>query len=143
MDKYIALSILLFIKAPLLAQDTGQIVVEVTNVKSPSAGPLYLMLFDTKEGFPREIDMARQVVKLAADNDQLNYTFESLPYGRYALSIFQDQNGNRSIDSNFAGFPKEPIGASNMERLGRPSFDKCQILLDQPSVKTQLKFLIN
>ena len=36
-----------------------------------------------------------------------------LPPGRYALSVLQDLNGNRKLDTNFLGIPTEPSGSSN------------------------------
>ncbi len=41
-------------------------------------------------------------------------TFEmSLSPGRYAVSVFQDMNGNRKLDTNFIGIPTEASGSSN------------------------------
>jgi len=37
----------------------------------------------------------------------------SLPPGRYAVSVFQDMNGNRKLDTNFIGIPTEASGSSN------------------------------
>lgn len=36
-----------------------------------------------------------------------------LPPGSYALSVFQDLNGNRKLDTNFLGIPTEASGSSN------------------------------
>jgi uncharacterized protein (DUF2141 family) len=36
-----------------------------------------------------------------------------LPPGRYALSVLQDMNGNRKLDTNFIGIPTEASGSSN------------------------------
>lgn len=144
MDKYLITTLfLLILIPPLWAQDTGNIVVEVNEISKPTQGPIYFMLFDTEEGFPREVNFARLVGKVEVDDDKALYRFENLPYGIYAVAIFQDENGNGEIDRNFVGFPKEPIGASNMYKLGKPSFEKSQIRLDRPEVFAKLKFLID
>ena len=36
-----------------------------------------------------------------------------LPPGQYAVQTFHDENGNRKVDRNFLGLPKEGVGFSN------------------------------
>ena len=40
----------------------------------------------------------------------------NLPEGQYALSCFQDLNGNGKLDTNLVGIPTEPYGFSNNAR---------------------------
>jgi uncharacterized protein (DUF2141 family) len=53
-----------------------------------------------------------------------------LKYGKYAVSVFHDENGNGTVDHNFLHFPAEPLGFSNDFHLGifagLPSFEKLQ-----------------
>ena len=45
--------------------------------------------------------------------------------GAYAISIFQDENSNGELDSNFIGIPKEPYGFSNnLKKMRPPSFEE-------------------
>jgi uncharacterized protein (DUF2141 family) len=45
--------------------------------------------------------------------------------GAYAISIFQDENRNGELDSNFIGIPKEPYGFSNnLKKMRPPSFEE-------------------
>jgi 4,4'-diapolycopenoate synthase len=55
-----------------------------------------------------------------------------LPPGRYAISAYLDENGNRKLDSNWLGIPKEPVGASNnpRRRRGPPRFEDCAFEMD-------------
>ena len=50
-----------------------------------------------------------------------------LPPGTYAVSVYEDLNGNHKLDHNFLGIPREPVGASNnpRSRLGPPRFKQC------------------
>jgi uncharacterized protein (DUF2141 family) len=50
-----------------------------------------------------------------------------LPPGRYALSVYLDENRNHRLDKNSLGIPKEPVGASNNPKIhvGMPHFDEC------------------
>jgi uncharacterized protein (DUF2141 family) len=48
----------------------------------------------------------------------------TLPPGRYAVSIYQDTNGNGKLDQNLLSIAKEPVGFGNNYRpFGKPSFD--------------------
>lgn len=56
--------------------------------------------------------------------------FQNLKYGRYAVSVFHDENGNGNLDHNLLYMPAEPLGFSNGFQLGLfsglPSFEKLQ-----------------
>lgn len=61
---------------------------------------------------------------------QAQLVFRNLKYGKYAVSVFHDENGNNVPDHNFLNFPAEPLGFSNQFRLGvlsgLPNFEKLQ-----------------
>ncbi len=50
--------------------------------------------------------------------------YRNLPAGRYAVSVFQDENGNGRLDKNVVGLPTERYGFSRdaPALLGPPSF---------------------
>ena len=50
-----------------------------------------------------------------------------LPPGTYAVSVYEDLNGNHKLDHNLFGIPREPVGASNNPpaRIGPPRFNEC------------------
>ena len=47
-----------------------------------------------------------------------------LPAGTYAVSLYEDLNGNHKLDHNWIGIPGEPVGVSNnpAARFGAPKF---------------------
>jgi uncharacterized protein (DUF2141 family) len=53
---------------------------------------------------------------------------KDLPYGTYALAIYQDLNHNKKLDVNLVGYPSEPFGFSNniRPRFKAPSFADCK-----------------
>ena len=63
--------------------------------------------------------------------DEFNGTIklQNLPYGQYAIAVFQDLNGNEKLDTNVFGVPKEPYGFSNNLRVKwrKPRFDEAQV----------------
>ena len=47
-----------------------------------------------------------------------------------------------TLDNNINGIPIEPVGASNMTSLGRPSFKKCKFQLNSESKEMTLTFVL-
>ena len=56
-----------------------------------------------------------------------------------AISIAHDENDNGEVDTNFVGFPKEPVGASNQSGFGKPSFNRSKFELSQSNPDKTLK----
>jgi len=44
---------------------------------------------------------------------RLGGLFPGVAPGRYAVSVFHDENSNGKMDTNFIGIPREGVGASN------------------------------
>ena len=63
------------------------------------------------------------------------FIFSNLKSGKYAISAMNDQNGNKVIDKNFLGIPKEEWGVSNNVRptLRGPTFDEAVFEVDEKS----------
>lgn len=52
-----------------------------------------------------------------------NYKIKLKP-GKYAVAVYHDENGNRKLDRNFTGIPREEYGFSNDARgvMSAPDF---------------------
>lgn len=74
-----------------------------------------------------------------SDTDTVSVVFKNVKQGTYAVSIFQDLNGNKMIDKNFIGNPKEPYGFSGAWKSGRASFKKAAFTLKPGSTKVAIK----
>jgi uncharacterized protein (DUF2141 family) len=60
-----------------------------------------------------------------------------VPKGRWAVLVYQDENGNGELDRNFIGIPKENYGFSRNAagKFGPPSFEDAVIeVADEPTV---------
>ncbi|MFT4112012.1 aldehyde dehydrogenase family protein [Silvibacterium sp.] len=93
-------------------------------------GQIAYLVFTSAEGFPdhREKALLHGFVPLThGDADQQKINLGALKPGRYAVSVFLDENSNGKLDHGFMGIPKEPVGASNNPkgRMGPPKFDEC------------------
>jgi uncharacterized protein (DUF2141 family) len=66
--------------------------------------------------------------KMEVTDKETIVIFEDLPKGQYAVSVYQDRNGNEKCDSTIFAIPTEKYGFSNSIRL--PSFKRSSFALD-------------
>ena len=60
--------------------------------------------------------------------------FPEVAEGSYAIAVFQDLNGNNSLDRDPKGLPQEPYGFSNgTGRTAPPSFEAARITVTGPT----------
>ena len=95
--------------------------VEVLNARSSNGYVAAAVYADGKAWL--QDGQSVQVARVqAADKSVL--LFANLPAGRYAVSVFHDENGNGKLDKNVMGIPTERYGFSRDARgtMGPPSF---------------------
>ena len=65
--------------------------------------------------------------RIDVKDTSLSIPCQGLPTGTYAISLFQDENGNGKLDTAVFGIPTEKYGFSNDAQgvMGLPSYDKC------------------
>lgn len=116
--KYPFLALMLTACGSVIAADLR---VEISNA-DPANGAVYFALFDTETGFDAR---ARTGQAISSDwQERASATFNDLPAGDYAVTVFQDSNGNRKLDTNLLGMPTEPYGFSRnaVGNMGPPDF---------------------
>ncbi len=87
--------------------------VVVTNVVKQD-GVLLAGAYDSPETWLGATTVASKDIPVAGNVRDGAVAFEmALPPGPYALSVLQDLNGNRKLDTNFMGIPTEASGSSN------------------------------
>ncbi|MBV6646135.1 MAG: DUF2141 domain-containing protein [Cyclobacteriaceae bacterium] len=135
------ISIVFMLSASLLVAQ-GKINVRVNEIETDK-GDILVNLYASGDGFPNDLKKAHQFKKVSPQKGSVSVIFENVPYGTYAVSIAHDENQNGEIDTNLIGFPKEPVGASNQDSFGRPTFKKSQFSLSQeiPMVNLEIGFL--
>lgn len=95
---------LLDIKITNIKMNSGNVVVEIYNDKSDWL----------KNPYQKVILSSVQSIQTA--------TFK-VPYGKYAITVYQDLNKNGEADMNFLGIPKELVGfGNNYKPFGEPKF---------------------
>ncbi|AXW64758.1 hypothetical protein CJO94_17345 (plasmid) [Ralstonia solanacearum] len=94
-------------------------------------GTVRAALFRDAAHWLKPDDAARASVAAldSVTGDSVTFVYADLSAGRYALSVFQDANGDGKLDTNPAGLPIEPYGFSRdvRGRFGPPSFDDAAI----------------
>jgi len=121
---------------PALAQGlTGTLQVEISGLRDRE-GDVCLNLFERADGFPNDRDKAkgRQCLTLAdqPEDAPIVITFEDLPVGSYAVSVFHDRNQDGILNRGEFGIPSEGFGFSNNAPIGRsgpPKFGNAMVLV--------------
>lgn len=77
--------------------------------------------------------MWSDAVKVAGEGQEITTV---LPEGPYAISLFEDVNGNYKLDTGAMGIPVEMFGFSNNVRghMGVPTFEQCKFVLKDDQV---------
>ncbi len=106
----------------------------------PNGGMAYAAIYNQSADFLKKPLRGQ---KAPAPGDSVTLVFKDLPPGDYAVTAYQDSNGNQKLDTASNGLPEEPYGMSNGARGGPggpPTFaDAAFHLGDSTTVKVRLK----
>ena len=112
--------------ASILRAQAAHLVLQV-ELPRDAHGRIAYLVFDSPDGFPR--DRAKAVnhgfSNPIGPESTERIDVGEVPPGRYAVSLYLDENGNGKLDSGLFGIPKEPVGVSNnpRSRMGPPRFE--------------------
>lgn len=107
-------------------------------------GDMAYLVFSSPSGFPGDRNKAVRHGFLPIPPGAQQMSIETdLPPGTYAVSVYEDLNGNHKLDHNFLGIPQEPVGASNNPkvRMGPPHFDECSFQIGTTSKNITITLL--
>ena len=93
-----------------------------------SNGWVVCHLFAGEDGFPTDSKKALKYIDdLNIKDGQAQFLFENLEPGYYAFTVHHDENGNKKMDKNMFGFPKEGWACSRNAKgvlgIGIPSYE--------------------
>ena len=108
---------------------TASLTVDVKGLTKK--GILYVGLYTPANKFAELSDSFKTVTISITNQTEAVATFADLPPGEYAIAIYLDTNGNKKLDTNLFGYPKEPFGFSNnvKPKLSAPGFTDCRVTL--------------
>ena len=117
----------------MLEIQASELIINLSDQKK--AGTLMLAIYNNTEAFEgsavkekrSEVGVFKglELYLEPMDSTQLN---TEIPDGEYAIAFFIDANGNKKLDKNFLGIPKEQYGFSNnaMGTLSAPTFEQAK-----------------
>ena len=117
----------------MLEIQASELIINLSDQKK--AGTLMLAIYNNAEAFEgsvvkekrSEIGVFKGLELYLEPKDSMRLSIE-IPDGEYAIAFFIDANGNKKLDKNFLGIPKEQFGFSNnaMGTLSAPSFEQAK-----------------
>jgi uncharacterized protein (DUF2141 family) len=122
----------------ILAQETTQeITVDVENIKNDK-GMLYIALYDSEANF---LENGFKYDKGTIKDGKMTAKFSNVPTGVYAVSLYHDANGNKKLDMNFLGIPKESTACSNNAKgfMGPPKWEDAKFEVKEQPVRITIK----
>lgn len=129
----IAFSWLAVIAGAEATSQQGQLRIEVEGLSSDQ-GTVNIALSASPPEFVAGSEYFRQV-RLPTQNRRATWLLTGIPFGEYAVKLYQDKNRNGELDTvPFLGIPLEPYGFSNNVRhaFGPPTFREASFLVNQP-----------
>jgi len=127
--------LLLLLPTAMVAAEVqqGQLRIEVEGLSSDQ-GTVNIALCKMPAEFAVEGEHFREI-HLPIQNHHATWLLTGIPFGEYAVKLYQDKNRNGKMDTvPFLGNPLEPYGFSNNVRhaFGRPSYQEASFLINQP-----------
>lgn len=124
----------------LFAQEknSGSINLEITGFDS-NEGTVKIALFNSYESYTKTGKTFKTAdVKIVGNKAKVS--FENIPYGEYAVTLFHDENDNNEFDTGLFGIPTEGYAFSNNATgiMGPASYEDAKFNLNQETVKQKL-----
>jgi uncharacterized protein (DUF2141 family) len=104
-------------------------IIEIDNIKHIGGQNMQIAI-DRKSNFLKNGTPLRYAI-VETKSHKLTETV-MLPPGEYAVSIYQDLNGNGKMDKNFFGAPSEPYAFSKNYKptFRAPNFEEVKVVLN-------------
>ena len=126
----------------MLEIQASELVINLSHQKK--AGTLMLAVYKNAKAFEgsvvkekrSEVGVFKGLELYLEPKDSMQLSIE-IPDGEYAIAFFIDANGNKKLDKNFLGIPKEQFGFSNnaMGTLSAPSFEQAKFRVARNTVQ--------
>lgn len=123
----------------LQGQESYNLELHFTGLETEGESTILIAVYNKTDNFLGDKPHKAFVAKTNGKSE-LNYTIE-LPKGTYAMAVFQDLNGNKILDKNMVGYPKEPFAFSNNApaNFGPPKWKDAVFTIEKP-IKMKIDF---
>ena len=114
--------------------------ISFSNIKE-AKGSLYVGIYACESDFLKEEKTCFKKIIPVTATGNLDLEVPELAAGTYAVSCFQDVNGNGKFDTNFLGIPNEPYGFSNNARptFRAPMWDEAKFEIKEEGTKISIR----
>ena len=131
----IVLTIMVIALTPFTSFGQETLDIKISNIKK-NTGKIVVEIYDSKTSW---LKAPYQKMELSSSQVIQTALFK-VPYGKYAVTVYQDLNSNGEADMNFLGIPKELVGfGNNYKPFGEPKFKSCTIEFKAGSKPQQIK----
>jgi uncharacterized protein (DUF2141 family) len=113
----------------------------IKNLRSSTA-PVIVSIYGTENKFPEPTGQLKEY-KFKPKGNVLTAKITDVPFGTYAIALYQDENSNGKIDKNFIGYPTEGFAFSNNFKptIKAPSFKNCAFIYSKQASTIKIKML--
>lgn len=124
-------------------QQESVLTIKITGLRNQQ-GFVCIALFSSAEGFPSDADKAVKAEYLPISGIPLTATFKDIQYGRYALTVFHDENADGELNQGVFGIPREGLGFSENPSIwkGAPKFQQAdfEFMPSNTTVDIEMKY---
>ena len=121
----------------VIAQENSTVTINIENITNDK-GELRLGMY-TEDTFLKAKPNFSKSVEI--NDGKATVVFENVPAGTYGISCFHDENGNKQMDFEANGMPKEDYGVSNNPTLyGPPQWNDAKFEVDEKNENIQIRF---
>jgi len=126
----------LFSLVAMFEMQASELIINLSDQKK--AGTLMLAIYNNAEAFEGSVVKEKRSesgvfkgLELYLEPQDSTQLSTEIPDGEYAIAFFIDANGNKKLDKNFLGIPKEQYGFSNnaMGTLSAPTFEQAKFMV--------------
>ena len=126
---------ILFLSMMLAASVAGaqnKLTVVVDGIEKPT-GKIFVAVYDSINF--RKQPLYYGMVKVEQGQEEVTIVIENIAAGKYAVSLYHDENDNNKLDTGSYGIPVEKYGFSNNAKgkMGPPDFQDCMFTVEEDS----------
>jgi uncharacterized protein (DUF2141 family) len=146
---YLSLATLLTLScAKILHAEATTALTVVVNGITHKTGEICFRIYNSEKGFPMSSSSEVKSGCTKITGSSVQTVFSGLKPGTYAVAVVDDQNGDRKLNKDFFGIPKEGFGISRNPivsiQTGTPTFQKASFKITKnTTINIDMKYSLD
>jgi uncharacterized protein (DUF2141 family) len=141
----VVLSLFLGWNVAFAAPAEANLTIHVMGIRNNN-GVIRMALFNSEQTYNSKTPNAADAyarAKLPITDGTAVFEFKSVPYGTYAVKLYQDEDNSGKLKKTFTGRPTEGIGFSNNPKLDHraPNFDETKFTINEPNTEITIQMI--